>query len=94
MDITFKVGDATAAFYRNWFTGRAAITVADQIYKLQSPWNPMTHFGFRLTHVLEVDVPNHKIAVEKVRPLFFAGFRVNAYTILVDDQIVAEKTGF
>ena len=94
MDITFRVGDATAAFYRNWFTGRTFMTVADQTFKLQSPWNPATHLSLRLTRVWEVDVPNHKIVIEKVRPLLFAGFRPNAYKILVDGQLVVEGSGY
>jgi hypothetical protein len=94
MNITFKVGDASAAFYQNWFTGRTVMTVADQRFILQSLWNPSTYFGFRLTRTWKVEVQNHKVVVEKVKPLFFAGFRPNAFKVLVDDQLVAEERGY
>jgi hypothetical protein len=94
MNITFKVGDETATFYRNWFTGRAVMTVAERTFKLQSPWNAATHLSFRLTRVWEVDLPQHKIVVEKVRPLLFSGFRANDYKIIVDGELVAQERGF
>ena len=94
MNIKFKVGDAAATFYRDWFTGRAVMTVADQTFKLQSPWNPATHLSLRITQVWEVDVPNHKVVVEKVRPLLFPAFRPSGYKIVVDGQTVTEESGF
>ena len=70
------------------------MTVAGQTFKLQSPWNPATHLSLRLTRIWEVDIPDHKVVVEKVRPLLFAGFRLNAYSIFVDGQLVAEESGY
>jgi len=93
MEITFAIDGEAAIFSRNWFTGRAAPTSAEKIFELQNPWNPATHLSFQLTQVWEVDVPNHKLVIEKVRPLFFAGFRANAYKVFLDDELVAEKTG-
>jgi hypothetical protein len=93
MDINFKIGDSAAAFHRNWFTGRASMNLADQIFNLQSPWNPATHLEFSLTRIWRVDLPDHKVVIEKVRPLFFPAFRPNAYKIFVDDLLVAEASG-
>jgi hypothetical protein len=45
-------------------------------------------------YLLWVEVQNHKVVVEKVKPLFFAGFRPNAFKVLVDDQLVAEERGY
>ena len=70
------------------------MSVAGQTFKLQSPWNPATHASLKLTRIWEAAVPNHKVVVEKVRPLLFAGFRPHSYRIFVDDQLVAEKTGY
>jgi hypothetical protein len=94
MDINFKVGDSTAAFHRNWFTGRTTVQLAEQTFKLQSPWDPATHFEFKLTRTWEVDIASHKVVIEKVRPLLFPGFRPNSYKIFVDHQLVAEGIGY
>jgi hypothetical protein len=94
MDINFNVGPLIASFSRSWMTGRAAVIVDGQHFKLQSPWNPATHFSLRLSKSWEVDIPDHKVVIEMVRPLFFPAFRPNAYRILVDDEVVAEKRGY
>ena len=93
MEITFEIDDATATFSRDWFTGKAALTLAGQTFSLQDPWNPATHFSLQLTRTWKVDVPNHRVLIEKKRPLLFAGLRANTYRIRVDDRIVAEKSG-
>ena len=68
--------------------------VGEQTFPLQSLWNPATHASLKLSKTWEVDIPNHKVVIEKVRPLLLAGLRPHAYKIFVDDQIVAEKSGY
>jgi hypothetical protein len=93
MEITFEIDGATATYSRNWLTGRAVLTLAGQTFPLQNPWNPATHFSLQRTRMWRVDVPNHRVLIEKVRPLLFAGFRASVYRIWVNDRIVADKTG-
>ena len=94
MEIVFKVGDSMATFSRDWMTGKATLAVDGEVRQLQSPLNPMTHFGLQLTRSWVADVHQHKVVIEKSRPRIFAGFRPQAYRIFVEGNVVAEKTGY
>jgi hypothetical protein len=94
MKLEFKVGDATAQFNRNWFTGKATLRVRETEAALQHMLDPSTHFSVSLTKQWRVTVEGHSVVIEKTRPVLFAGFRPQAFRVLVDGKQVAEATGY
>ncbi|HTV08913.1 MAG TPA: hypothetical protein VMD97_07705 [Candidatus Aquilonibacter sp.] len=94
MQLRFSVGDRQVTFSRSWLTGRATLSAPGEDIALQNPWNPTTHFSFKLLKVWHADLFGHKIVIEKLRPQFLAGFRSQTYRVHVDGQLVAEETGY
>jgi hypothetical protein len=94
MHIEFKIGDANAAFSRNWFTGKALLDVDGQIIQLQSSWNPTTHYSTHLNRSWQVGVGSDEVVIEKIRPLLLAGFRPHSYRILLDGELIVEQAGY
>jgi hypothetical protein len=94
MDIDFNIDCSLATLSRSWFTGKMALEINGQELNLQNPLNPATHFSVKTFKVWSVEVANHNITIEKERPLFMAGLRPQTYRIFVDDQLVAEQTGY
>ncbi len=82
---------------RNWFTGSFTYAVNGKFQTLQSAWNPTTHFGLKLQRTYDFEVSTrekHRICIEKIRPLLFAGFRPQEYKVTVDGNRVAQSKGF
>jgi hypothetical protein len=94
VQLEFSVDDTPATFFRNHWTGRATLTAGEQTIPLQSPWDPTTHFSFRLRRTWHVDLGTHHVAIEKKRPQILAGFRPHSYTVRVDGQTIAEMSGY
>jgi hypothetical protein len=94
MRIPFEVGGTPVEFRRNWFTGGARLWVAGADIPLQSAFDPATHYSMSLTRVWRQQVEGQEVVIEKVRPLFLAGFRRHCYRVLVDGQVVAERRGY
>lgn len=93
MNIVFEVGTSQAQFHRSSITGRASVVIDDQQYTLADPTDPSTHFSTRLTRRWRVDHQGHRVEITKTRPLWFAAFRPNAYTVTVDGHIAATAEG-
>jgi hypothetical protein len=94
VQLKFSVGESQVIFSRSRWTGRATLSAQGQIVPLQNPWNPATHFSFKLLKTWQADLLGHNIVIEKVRPRFLAGFRSQTYRVQVDGQLVAEETGY
>jgi hypothetical protein len=93
MRIDFTVGGKPAQFHRNPVTARVSLRVGEDFWQFQSPWSLAAHFDFSLRKAWVTEVRSHVVVVEVKRPLLFAGFRPMRYRILVDGQVVAERSG-
>jgi hypothetical protein len=94
MKIEFTIEGQNLRFRRNWFTGRASLDTPDGCAGLSDPYSPSTHFSLSLTKSWLTMFRTHAITIEKVRPLFMAGFRPQSYRVLVDDTVVASARGY
>ncbi len=94
MRIEFTVDTLQGEFRRNWFTGRAELSVAGATELLQDPLDLGTHYQVSLTKTWQRTWNGHDLVIEAVRPLLFAGFRPHSYRLLVDGKVVAEKRGY
>ncbi len=94
MEIEFSIGDTPARLKRGWFLGGMKIETPDEVLWLQHPAHPGTHFSFRLAQAWDRSIGGHSVRVEKVRPLWVAGARPQAFRIFVDGQLVAGASGY
>jgi hypothetical protein len=94
MKLEFQVGEAPAQFTRNWFTGKATLRVRGTEATLADMLDPSTHFSMSLTKQWRVTIEGHSVVIEKTRPVMLAGFRPQAFRVLVDGKQVAEATGY
>jgi len=94
MRIAIEVGGQPVEFQRNWFTGATSLRVAGARQQLQDPLDPSTHFALSLVQRWQCRVAEHAVVIEKQRPRLFAGFRPQTFRILVDGQVVAERSGY
>ena len=94
MKFTFEVEGTRIEFFRSNITGRVTLTTDAGTVELQSPLNPMTHFGAFLSRQWAVTVKGHKVVIEKERPVLMAGLRPQTYRVFVDDNLIVEQTGF
>jgi hypothetical protein len=81
-------------FSRNWFTGRARLSVDGREVTLQNPWNPGTHYSLTLKRSWTGQVGDRTLLIEKIRPILLSGFRPHMYRVLVDGEVVAERRGY
>ncbi len=94
MRISFEVDGRQVLFERNWFTGAASLVVDGEKSPLQSPWRPTTHYSLATTRVWEVQVGSRDVRIEKIRPWLLAGFRPQMYRIVVDGDVLVERSGY
>jgi hypothetical protein len=94
MEIGFSVGGVQAAFRRNHFTGKAVLMVGDDRQSLQNVLNPGTQYSLSNERKWQRQVNGHQIEIVKDRPMFLSALRPHSYTVLVDNQIVAERKGY
>ena len=93
MRIEFEVADEPSWFTWDYMTGKAELGICDKVVPLQNPLNPLTHVSFTLKRTWRHTHDGHQVEVVKRRPLFFAGFRPNTFTISVDGESVAQAKG-
>jgi hypothetical protein len=93
VELTFPVGDLSAQFRRNSFSGRASLVVGDQVMTLQSPYRLDTHFQLKSSQTWTRTVDGHVVEVVKERPVVMGGVRSNSYRVLVDGVVVAKGEG-
>lgn len=93
MELGFEVGGRPALFRRDAGTGRATLTVGDEVTALASPYSPLTHLEFTTRRSWRRQVGDHVVEVTKVRPRAVGGLRTNSFTITVDGTVVAEAEG-
>ena len=93
MQIAFEVAGAPAEFRRDAVTGKTLLKVGNEIAEPENPHSLATGFSFRLRRTWRYRVGDHGVEIEKVRPLLFAGFRPNSFTVRVDGTIVAQAQG-
>jgi len=91
--IDFAIGEGSAEFFRDDFTGRAEVRHEDEVVRLASPFNPLTHVSLSTTHEWQCQIQGHDVAIVKVRPRMAGGLRANEYVISVDGVVVAEDRG-
>jgi hypothetical protein len=65
--ITFAVDGTPALFQRSAWSGTATLRVADEVFKLQSPFRLSTHFRRSTEKTWTVIVGDHEIEITKVR---------------------------
>jgi hypothetical protein len=70
------------------------LSVGDDSQPLQSPLNPGTHYSLSSERKWQLRVNDHQVDIVTDRPMFMSGFRPHSYTVLVDDQIIAEQKGY
>jgi hypothetical protein len=93
MLITFEVGGAEAEFHWNNMTGSAVVKAGGSTTRLEDPKNPSTHFHAGTRRAWKCQIDGHDIEIIKVRPLFFAPFRPNHFTVSVDGVVVSDTSG-
>ena len=93
MRIQFEVSGQSAEFYWSNWTGRTDLSVGGEKVVLQGVLEPSSHVRLGLTRAWRHVVDGQTIEIEKQRPRFFAGFRKNAFTVRVDDVVVAVRNG-
>jgi hypothetical protein len=100
MRFTLEVGDKekiTVEYYRNWFTGSMQILVDGHRVAHDSPLSASTHMNYTLKSIYEIQMSKpeqHKVTIERVRPLLFGGVRPNRYRVFVDGQLALEQKGY
>jgi hypothetical protein len=93
MKITFDVGDLSAEFHRNGFTGRTWVIVDGQEYLLAKFAQASTHFSYQPTRSWSVSHAGHRIEIEWQRSQLLGGLRPQSFKICVDGQQVASARG-
>ncbi|MDQ6879579.1 MAG: hypothetical protein M3082_18145 [Candidatus Dormibacteraeota bacterium] len=93
MELRFDVDGLPAVFRRDDWTGAVELDVAGQVRSLESPRKLSTHFSFKRCRIWHERIGGHAVEIEKVRPLLFAGFRAQAFTVAIDGRKVAEASG-
>ena len=88
------MGGTQARFRRNHFTGRAALSIADDTQTLQSPANLGTHFSLSSERSWRQQINGHQVEIVQDRPMLFSALRPFSYQVLVDNEVVAQKTGY
>jgi hypothetical protein len=94
MEIDFSVGGVQAVFRRNHFTGKAVLTIGDDTQSLQNVLNPGTQFSLSNARKWQRQFNGHQIEIVKDRPMLLSPLRPHSYSVLVDHQVVAERTGY
>jgi hypothetical protein len=92
--LKFEIEGTGVEFSRNSITGRSTLTTDTETKTLQSPFNPFTHFSWRLRRRWPFFIKGHEVSIELQRPLLFAGFRPQTYRVLVDGKVIQERDGF
>lgn len=95
MKFNFTVGNMEkheVEFYFNQFWGNISIKIDGQekIKDLQM-------FSLSLSSKYDFEVgqsEKHKVVIEKIRKLLFAGFRKQKYNVFVDGVLIQEHEGF
>lgn len=93
MVIDFRVDGAPARFIWSWWTGKTVLRVGDQTIQLQRPQGLGTHFEPARTRTWNREVDGHDVQIVKTKSLI-GPFGGNAYTISVDEIVVARASGF
>lgn len=93
MQISFDVAGTPAEFRWNNMNGKTDLRIGDEMIELQAPLAPAALISVSLKRRWHHRAGEHEIEIIKVRPLFLAGFRRNAFTVKVDGVVVAEKKG-
>jgi hypothetical protein len=94
MQIDHIIDGKHVIFTRNWFTGRAYLSIDGLGITLQSQWNLGTHFSVRLRRAWVCHVGERILLIEKQRPMLFAGIRPQIYRLFVDGELSAERRGY
>jgi len=94
MQIDFEIDGRPVQYFRDAMVGTSGLRTAEGVIELDSPLSLSTHVSLALKKEKTVEVYGHRVTVEKVRPLFFAGFRPSRYRILVDGVPCVETSGF
>jgi hypothetical protein len=94
MQIDFEIDGRPVQYFRDAMVGTSGLRTAEGVIEIDSPLSPSTHFSLALKKQKTVELYGHQVTVEKVRPLFFAGFRPSKYRILIDRITSVEISGF
>jgi hypothetical protein len=94
MEIDFSVDGTQAIFRRNHFTGRVGLSIADDTQTLQTPANLGTHFSLSSQRGWRQQINGHQVEIVQNRPMFLSALRPFSYQVLVDNEVVAQKTGY
>ena len=94
MTIETNISGKRVIFSRNWFTGRASISVDGIGVMLQSPWDLRTHYSTSLMRTWGCYVGERYMLIEMKRPLLFAGLRRHTFRFCVDGQPILERKGY
>jgi hypothetical protein len=100
MKFEFEVANSKkhrVSYERNWFSGKCVVHVDSECVSTKSPLNLLTHFSVTLSHSIEFpvgDIEKHDVRIERVRPLFLAGFRKHIYRAFVNGSPTLERHGY
>jgi len=94
MQIDFQIDGKPVQYFRDPIIGSSELRTPDGHIEIDSPLSVGTHLSFKLKKQKTVELYGHDVTVEKVRPLFFAGFRPMNYRIFVDGELRAEQSGY
>ncbi len=94
MQIDFEIDGKPVQYFRDPMLGASGLRTPEGVIEIDSLASLSTHFTFALKKEKTVQLYGHSVTVEKVRPLFFAGFRPSKYRILIDGVPCVETSGF
>lgn len=78
--------------WSNW-TGEATLHIDGVVLQLQSALDPSSHFSASTIRQWRYVLYGHNVEITKRRPVFFAAFRPNDFTVTVDGVVVATGRG-
>jgi len=85
MKFEFEVDNDRIGFKFNKFWGSVAISVNGKV-RLRD----FRMYSRQLVASWEFKIPRHHIRIDKIRPLYFSGFRSNTYKVYIDGRLHRE----
>jgi hypothetical protein len=94
MRIEATVDGSKIEFTRVWLTGRATLVVDGSPTTLASPYELNTIINLKGLNRYVAIVAGHELVIEHQMYFPFPAFRPMTYRLLLDGQLVVERSGF
>ena len=94
MRIQATIENSTIEFSRVWFTGRATLVVDGSPTTLASPYELNTVINLRGQNRYVAIINGHELVIEHRMYFPFPAFRPMTFRLLLDGELLTEKSGF